>query len=492
MPYPMTFSVARSMSQTAPTAPSTKEKTMPHSTMQRPIHRATLANGLRIAVVHDPQVPVVALDVTYDVGSRDETDDARGFAHLFEHLMFAGSEHVAVGELSEQLSRVGGHPNASTDFDITHYHVSVPTGALELALWLEADRMGGMLAALDQRVLDVEREIVKNERRQTMEIVPFGLLWEELHKALFPVGHPFHWLPIGCMTQLEAARLDDVRDFFRRHYAPDNAVLTLVGDVEPEHGIALVERYFGGIPANGAIPPHPATAIGPLEGEVRVVLPEPMPVGAVITGHRIPGRADPAWPALVLAADLLGRRQAGRLGRRLMLDEPLTEEVWALTEDLPGDTDVFVIGIWLTEGADLQRCEQLRDEEVARLGAQGPDDAELAEVRAVMERKVYAEIETRGGLGGRIGREELRHPGADPLQGYLQRFASITPEQVATAVRTWLTPQNRAVIVYEADDGTGAVQDDGAFGERRGGDIAAGADSEDIHDSDEREESVPA
>lgn len=433
----------------APTR-STKETPMTAPTLTRPIHRATLPNGLRVCVVHDASLPVVALDVTYDVGSRDEAPDVRGFAHLFEHLMFAGSEHVAAGELSAQLDRVGGSPNAATGFDTTRYHVSVPTGALDLALWLEADRMGGMLAALDQKVLDVEREIVKNERRQTMETVPFGMLWEELHAALYPLGHPYHWMPMGCMAHLDAADLGVVRDFFTRHYAPDNAVLTLVGDVEPQRAVELAQRYFGGIARHGAIPPHPATAIEPLGGEVRVVLPEPMPVGAAVAAHRIPGRHDPVWPALDLAAAVLGRGDASRLGRRLVLQEELAQEAAAMTEGLAGDTDALIVGIWLTDGADPARAEQIRDEEIARLAADGPDEQELEQARAAIERELFEQIGTREGLAAHIGEEELRHPGADPLQGHLDRYAAVTAGDVAAAARTWLTPQNRVVVVYEA------------------------------------------
>lgn len=416
-----------------------------------PVTRGTLSNGLRVCIVPDPQMPLVGINLMYAVGSANEPPDMKGFAHLFEHLMFAGSQNVAAGELSATLGAVGAQPNAYTDFDVTSYHATVPTGALERALWLEADRMGGMLAALDQRTLDNERDIVRNERRQTMETVPFGLLWERLNQALFPPEHPYHWIPMGSMQHLMDADLETVRAFFSRHYGPNNAVLTLVGDVEPDHGLELAQTYFGGIPRNDAIPAAPDTTIGPLEQEVRILMDEPMPVAAVLAAHRIPGRSHPDWAPLHVAGQILGDGGASRLGTRLILTDGLAQQVRANTVNLIGATDIFTIGMWLSEQAELSHCEAVRDEIIADLGQGGPDEAELERARASMERGLFSQISTRDGLAEWVCREELHHPGADPVQTYLGAVNAVTVDDVARAVATWLTPQRRAQVTYPAD-----------------------------------------
>ncbi len=222
-----------------------------------------LANGLRVIVAPDHLVPVVAVNLWYDVGSKHEAPGRTGFAHLFEHFMFQGSAHVAKAEHMSIVQGSGGVCNATTWFDRTNYFETLPSNQLELGLWLEADRLATLLDALSQENLDNQREVVKNEKRQSYDNRPYGSFYEKLMAAVFPPGHPYHHTPIGSMADLDAASLEDVTAFFRTYYAPDNAVLTIVGDVEAEVAFEAVERWFGPIPASGAVPRFVAPATPP-------------------------------------------------------------------------------------------------------------------------------------------------------------------------------------------------------------------------------------
>src|SRR5262245_33391769 len=215
----------------------------------------TLDNGLRVIVAPDRLVPVVAINLWYDVGSRHETPGKTGFAHLFEHFMFQGSRNVSKAEHMSLIQGAGGVNNATTFFDRTNYFETLPSNQLELGLWLEADRMATLLDALSQENLDNQREVVKNEKRQSYDNRPYGSFYEKLQGHLFPPEHPYHHSTIGSMDDLDAASLEDVSEFFRTYYAPNNAVLSVVGDVDPTAVRAWANRYFGGIPPNPSIPP---------------------------------------------------------------------------------------------------------------------------------------------------------------------------------------------------------------------------------------------
>ena len=214
----------------------------------------TLDNGLEVILHEDHTVPVVAVNLWYKVGSKDEAEGRTGFAHLFEHLMFQGSEHLD-GEYFAPLQRIGAELNGSTSSDRTNYYETVPSNALELALWLESDRMGFLLPSLSQGKLDNQRDVVKNERRQRVDNVPYGQAQERLLSALYPKGHPYHHPTIGSMADLTAATLGDVKNFFRRYYAPNNASLCLAGDFEPAVAKRQIETYFGPIPRGPDVEP---------------------------------------------------------------------------------------------------------------------------------------------------------------------------------------------------------------------------------------------
>src|SRR3954447_10816107 len=257
-------------------APSS-HRVEPVTAISYPLAEHTLANGLRVLVSEDHTVPNVAVNLWVGVGSRHETPGRTGLPHLFEHLMFQASRNVASGEHFSALMNEGGHLNATTWFDRTNYFETVPTGALELALWLEGDRHGHLLDAVTQENLDNQRDVVKEEKRQRYDNVPYGTALTDVYATVFPEGHPYHHPTIGSMEDLDAASLEDVHAFFRHYYGPNNSVLTIVGDVDPDDAFAKVEKYFGPLPASAQPPPHAEHHLDPLTEPVRLERLEEVP-----------------------------------------------------------------------------------------------------------------------------------------------------------------------------------------------------------------------
>jgi predicted Zn-dependent peptidase len=257
--------------------------------MHIPIETYTLANGLRVILSEDHTAPLVAVNLWYHVGSANERAGRTGFAHLFEHMLFQGSENVAANEHFELVQRAGGTLNGSTWLDRTNYYETVPSNQLALALWLEADRMGRLLPAMTQQKLDTQRDVVKNERRWSVDNQPYGTWWERLPALCFPSEHPFHHSLIGSMEDLDAAALEDVAEFFATYYTPDNAVLTIAGDFEPTEARRLVEELYGAIPRGRGKPPLPSMELpATFGGELREVVPDDVVLPRILLAFRIP------------------------------------------------------------------------------------------------------------------------------------------------------------------------------------------------------------
>ena len=287
-----------------------------------------LANGLRVIVAEDHLAPVVAVNLWYDVGSKHEQPGRTGFAHLFEHVMFQGSKHVGKAEHIAIVQAAGGTMNGSTWLDRTNYFETLPAHRLELALWLEADRMATLPDALSQENLDNQREVVKNEKRSSYDNRPYGSWQEKIQAHLFPPEHPYHHSTIGSMADLDAASLDDVIAFFRTYYAPNNAVLSIVGDVDTAAALAAVERYFGAIPANPSIPKLGDLTLPPtLGGEVRETVRDRVPLPRVYVAFRAPVFGDPRLDALDIASQILAGGKGSRLDRRLVRTERIAQDV---------------------------------------------------------------------------------------------------------------------------------------------------------------------
>jgi len=414
-----------------------------------PIVEHTLDNGLRVVVSEDHIAPIVAVNVWYDVGSRHEQPGLTGLAHLFEHLMFEGSANVGSIEHFSLLQEVGASLNGTTWFDRTNYFETVPVHAFELALWLEADRMGTLLAALTQESLDNQRDVVKNERRQSYDNQPYGTSWENLFEMLYPEGHPYHHLPIGSMADLDAASLDDCRAFFSTHYAPDNAVLGIAGDVTPDGAIEAVERYFGVIPPGPGAPDAPDGTIGPLDEEVRRVLDEEVPNEAVYQQYRCDPEGTPGADAAQVALHVLAGGSASRLHQRLVRDEELAISLDGGHQGTVGGTGPGVLVVHARSGASLDAIEAIIDEELEALGIDGPGDEEVARAKASLERSWLEHTDAVMGRADELCRHATLFGDAERINTELDRLHAVTGEAVQDIAARHLVPTNRAVLRYE-------------------------------------------
>ncbi|HEX5395637.1 MAG TPA: pitrilysin family protein, partial [Candidatus Limnocylindria bacterium] len=351
---------------------------MPHI----PIERHRLANGLRIVLSRDESTPIVAVNLWYDVGSKHEQPGKTGFAHLFEHMMFQGSANVAKGEHFAQIQAAGGTLNATTWLDRTNYFETLPSHELELALWLEADRMWHLVAAMTQEKLDNQRDVVKNERRWSVDNQPYGTWDEKLQELAYPEGHPYHHSTSGSMEDLSAASLEDVSAFFATWYAPNNAVLTVAGDFETDAALAAIERQFGPIPANTDLPPGPDMDVPPRIGhEVRETVHDRVPLPRIYVVYRMPTFGTDAWDALEVAADLLASGRASRLYRSLVRERQLAQDVTAFAFPMVGGASMFALWATARPGVEPEELEAALFDEIERLTIDGPSLDELERVR---------------------------------------------------------------------------------------------------------------
>jgi zinc protease len=359
----------------------------------------TLANGLRVVLNEDHSAPLVAVNVWYHVGSKNEKPGRTGFAHLFEHMLFSGSEHVGNNEHFRYVQSVGGILNGSTNFDRTNYFETVPSNYLPMALWLESDRMGFFVSALDQARLDIQKNVVKEERRQRYDNVPYGTWIENLLTLAFSKDVPYNWPTIGSMADLTAAQLDDVKEFFRQYYSPNNATLVLTGDFNPAEARALVEKYFGNIPRGPAVT-RPAIQLAPLGGEKRNTVEWAVQLPRVYRMYHIPKFGEREWLAADLLTNALVGDKAARLERALVVEKQIAQDVVAFA--WPAES-VGMVVIWVTAkpGVTTDRLEAELDAELARIAASGLTADELKRAKARAEAGIaqqLSEFATRADL----------------------------------------------------------------------------------------------
>jgi zinc protease len=366
--------------------------------MNIPFVKHTIANGLDVLLHEDHACPIVAVNLWYHVGSKNEQPGRTGFAHLFEHLMFEGSEHHDTGYFAP-LQGAGASLNGSTNADRTNYWEVVPANALELALWMESDRMGFLLPALTETKFSNQRDVVLNERRQNYENRPYGLAPMAMLAALFPDDHPYHWTTIGETADLHAAKLDDVRRFFAAYYHPANASLALAGDIDSDEALALADAYFGDL------------APGPSVEAVRVPTPELSAETRLLIEDRVElPRLYMAWLTvpmfgagdadLDLAADILANGKTSRLYRRLVFDERIATDVSA-TQNSREMTGFMQVAATAAPGHSLAEIERVIGQEIARLAAEGPSEDEVERGRVQSEAQFMFRLQTVGGFGGK-------------------------------------------------------------------------------------------
>jgi zinc protease len=406
-------------------------------TLKVPSETFTLPNGLRVTVHEDHSAPLVAVNVWYHVGSGREAKGRRGFAHLFEHMLFQGSEHVGDDQHFAIVQDAGGTANGSTNADRTNYFELVPSNFLETALWLESDRMGFLLKALSQAKLDNQRDVVKNERRQNYENRPYGMSFIRMGELLYPDEHPYHWPTIGYQEDLTAASLDDVKSFFSTWYSPNNASLVVAGDVKAADVKKLATKYFADLPAGPkppAITPMPATLAAEKRDVVedRVTLPQ-----VSIAWHTVPRwSADDA--ALDVAAGILGQGKSSRLYQRLVYKEQSAQTVFAnsMTRELAGS---FSVTATAREGFTLNQMEAAISEEVVRLAKVGPTADEMAMARNVTEAQSVYALQSVLGKADRINSYMTYRGKPDLFNEDLERVRKVTAADVQRVVQTYLT-----------------------------------------------------
>ncbi|WP_371499638.1 insulinase family protein [Kitasatospora sp. NBC_00374] len=431
----------------------------PASTRGLAITEHRLANGLRVVLSEDHLTPVTAVCLWYDVGSRHEVKGRTGLAHLFEHLMFQGSANVSNNGHFELVQGAGGSLNGTTSFERTNYFETMPAHQLELALWLEADRMGSLLVALDETSMENQRDVVKNERRQRYDNVPYGTAFEKLTALSFPDGHPYHHTPIGSMADLDAATLEDARTFFRTYYAPNNAVLSIVGDLDPEQTIAWVEKYFGSIPAHdGKQPPRDGTLPDTLGREVREVIHEDVPSRALMASYRLPHDGTREADAADLALTILGSGESSRLYNRLVRhDRTAVAASFGLLR-LAGAPSLGWLDVKTSGDATIEQIQAAADEELARFATEGPTAEELERAQAQIEREWLDRLTTVAGRADELCRFAVLFGDPELLNNALTKVLDVTAEEVRAVAAARLHPENRAVLVYEptTDDDTTA------------------------------------
>ncbi|MFF2848555.1 M16 family metallopeptidase [Streptomyces sp. NPDC058001] len=418
-----------------------------------------LANGLRVVLSEDHLTPVAAVCLWYDVGSRHEVKGRTGLAHLFEHLMFRGSRQVHGNGHFELVQGAGGSLNGTTSFERTNYFETMPTHQLELALWLEADRMGSLLDALDLESLDNQRAVVKNERRQSYDNVPYGTAFEKLTALSFPQGHPYHHTPIGSMADLDAATLDDARAFFRTYYAPDNAVLSVVGDIDPEQTLAWIEKYFGSIPVHDGKPAPRDGGLPDIVGEeLREVVEEEVPSRALMAAYRLPEDGTRACDAADLALTLLGGGDSSRIYNRLVRRDRTAVAAGFGLLRLAGAPSLGWLDVKTSADVEVPVIEAAVDEELARFAAEGPTPEEMERAQAQLEREWLDRLGTVSGRANELCRFAVLFGDPQLALTAVERVLDITVDEVQAVAKARLRPDNRAVLVYEPTEATESTE----------------------------------
>ena len=413
--------------------------------MNIPSTQHTLDNGLDVLLHEDHACPIVAVNIWYHVGSKNEQPGRTGFAHLFEHLMFEGSQHHDHG-FFQPLQGAGATLNGSTNADRTNYWEVVPSGALELALWMESDRMGYLLPALTDAKFTNQRDVVLNERRQNYENRPYGLAPMALLAALFPPHHPYHWTTIGDIADLQAAKLDEVRAFFRRYYHPANASIALAGDIDPEQALVLVDRYFGEIDPGEPVDPIHVDAS--MAGDSRIHFEDRVELPRLYLAWHTPAMFADGDADLDLATDLLANGKTSRLYRRLVFDERLATDVSASqnSREMMGYAQITATA---APSHTLAEIEPVILEEIARLAAEGPTDEEIERGRVQAEAQFMFRLQTVGGFGGKSDQLNaynvfLKDPSYFPRD--LARYQVCTKASLQAAVKRFLDPARRVTL----------------------------------------------
>jgi zinc protease len=444
-PSTLLSSLALVLAIAAPHAPA---QTAPAIALpQVAFEKTTLPNGLELILIEDHRLPVVAVNIWYHVGPANEAPGLTGFAHLFEHMMFAATRHVARGQADRLLEGAGAtDSNGSTDYDRTNYYDTVPSNQLELALWVHADRMGYLLDVLDQTALSNQQDVVRNERRQSVENRPYGIVEEAMNHALFPKNHPYYASVIGSHADIQNAKLADVRDFFTRYYGPNNASIVIAGDIDKVRTRALVAKYFGSFRRSAPVA-KPNVATPPITRERRLTVADRVELPRVYMAWLTPPAYQPGDAELAVTAQILAGGKAGRLYKSLVYERQIAQDT-AAAQNSNVLTSTFVIDVTARPGTDAIALEAGIDAELKALRDNGPSDAEVERARNTIETAMLSSIEKLGGAGLANQVNQYNQYTGDP--GYLPkdiaRLRRVTAADVQRVARSYLQPNTRVLV----------------------------------------------
>jgi zinc protease len=431
-------------------APLAAQQPTAKDTISVPYTTFKLPNGLTVILHEDHSVPVVSVNVWYRAGSAHEKPGRTGFAHLFEHLMFEGSKHVAEGQFDILLEAAGAENNASTNYDQTNYYINVPSNALDLALYLESDRMGYLLDVVSEQLVNGQRDVVKNERRQSYENAPYGRAALRIPELMYPKHHPYHWPVIGYMDDLTAASAEDVREFFRKYYAPQNASLVVAGDIDPVETRKKIEYWFSDVARGKEADKIDAATPPKMTQVIREQMTDQVQLPRLYLVWHSPAVYKPGDAALDAVGSILSGGKNSRLYKRLVYDMQVAQSVSAFQSSNQLGS-LFYIMITARPSKDppekvLEQIKSVTDEELAKLRAEVPTDREMQRFLHQTEASFYNRMESIGGFGGK----------ADQMNGYfvltgdpdyfaedLARYRALKPSDIQAAVREWLTAGGR-------------------------------------------------
>jgi zinc protease len=417
--------------------------------MRIPIETFRLPNGLFVTLSEDHTAPIVAVNLWYHVGSANERPGRTGFAHLFEHMLFQGSADVGANEHFELIQRAGGTLNGSTWLDRTNYFETVPSHQLELVLWLEANRMGWLLPAMTQQKLDTQRDVVKNERRWSVDNQPYGTWWERLPALAFPPDHPFHHSLIGSMSDLDAASLEDIKHFFSTYYTPDNAVLSIAGDFDPAETRALVDKHFGPIPKGNGKPPLPDMSLPPTFGHwKRVVVEDDVMLPRLFLVFRAPPFGSPEYYPASVATAILGLRKGSRLYRSLVRERQVAAEAQAFTYDLTKGSDLLVLDVTARPELAAETLEREVADQVDLLVRDGVREDEVARAVALVQTDFVAAMQSAGERADRLSLFATYFKNPELVNEQVQRYEAVTAADVNRFAQERLGEENRASLLF--------------------------------------------
>jgi zinc protease len=429
------------------------------TTMRIPIETFPLDNGLFVTLSEDHTTPIVAVNLWYHVGSANEKPGRTGFAHLFEHMLFQGSAHVGSNEHFELIQRAGGTLNGSTWLERTNYFETVPSNELALALWLEADRMGELLPAMTQEKLDTQRDVVKNERRWSVDNQPYGTMLEKMQELVFPSSHPFQHSLIGSMEDLSAASLDDIAQFFATYYTPDNAVLSVAGDFDSMEARKLITEYFGPIRKGKARPALPPMNLPPVFGSPRrEVVHDNVSLPRLFMAFRSPIFGSEKYYAASVAAAVLGMRKGSRLHRSLVRERQIAADAGAFTFDLAKGTDILVVDVTARPETDIARLEKEVEREIDEIHHNGVTESEVKRAVALIETDLLASLQSAGERADRLSMFATYFKRPELINEQADRYRSVTAQRVNELASERFGKDNRASLVYLPKDGVESEQ----------------------------------